>query len=294
MLGTFTGWTFAQTYDWPQFGKNIGGAYAKSAILYLAGIGFYLGMEGDTDDGKYNPRRKPDGSDHDPARQPFIGYPDAATSPYGLPWAAGETRYLVQGNQGMFGNTSLDKYQGVYAYDFALDAGEEILAARSGTVVDFFDWIPDGVNGEKDTTARTDARNQSNADMGNPAWRGDDPFQNHIVIRHDASDANHDRAEGGTTVTTFAHYLHGRTQSVRDAFAARGIAAADIIGSTVQQGQVIMRSGYTGDAWYDKLHMDVRTGRDLSLNFFTLPFVFREIGVPASLRWYASTTARVA
>lgn len=290
MLGTFTGWTFAVTYDWPQFGFNILGSSIKSLILYAIGLTQYLGMEGDTDGGKYNPRFKPDGSDHSPARKPFVGYPDPATSPYKLPWKAGDTRFLGQGNQGLFSHMCLDGAQRVYAFDFALDQGEEVLAARAGTVVDFYDFIPDDT--DPDQSQIDAARTESDGVMGS-GWRSNSPAENRITIRHDTVVSGHDRGEEGAAITTFAFYVHGRKGSIREAFAARGIAPASIIGSTVVQGQFIMRAGDTGASFHNHMHMDVSNGMDVTLDFFTIPFVFRDGGELTTLTWYTSENERV-
>ena len=80
-----------------------------------------------------------------PARQEFAGYPPGDTSPYKLPYVQGKALFVGQANQGMFSHMRFNWLPQVYAYDFAHDFGEEILATRGGTVVDFFDWIEDDI-----------------------------------------------------------------------------------------------------------------------------------------------------
>ncbi len=67
-------------------------------------------------------------------------YPPNQTSPYKLPWKAGVTRFVAQGNR------SFTSHRGfhLYAWDFVMPIGTEILAARKGIVVqaeDGFDGI---------------------------------------------------------------------------------------------------------------------------------------------------------
>lgn len=58
-------------------------------------------------------------------------YPPRETSPYKLPWEAGVTRVLSQGNR------SFTSHQGLhlYAWDFVMPIGTKILAARDGIVM---------------------------------------------------------------------------------------------------------------------------------------------------------------
>lgn len=54
-----------------------------------------------------------------------------ASSPYKLPWKAGVTRFVSQGNR------SFTSHRGshLYAWDFWMPIGTEVLAAREGTVI---------------------------------------------------------------------------------------------------------------------------------------------------------------
>lgn len=59
-------------------------------------------------------------------------YPPHENSPYSLPWHAGVSRILSQGNR------SFTSHQGLhfYAWDFVMPIGTEILAARGGTILE--------------------------------------------------------------------------------------------------------------------------------------------------------------
>jgi murein DD-endopeptidase MepM/ murein hydrolase activator NlpD len=58
-------------------------------------------------------------------------YPDAASSPYRLPWEAGIVRWVAQGNR------SFTSHRGVflYSWDFWMPVGTPVLVARDGLVV---------------------------------------------------------------------------------------------------------------------------------------------------------------
>ena len=58
-------------------------------------------------------------------------YPDAATSPYRLPFPAGKTWLCVQSNRGIVSHRKGERF----AYDFAMPEGEKVCAARAGEVV---------------------------------------------------------------------------------------------------------------------------------------------------------------
>jgi murein DD-endopeptidase MepM/ murein hydrolase activator NlpD len=67
-------------------------------------------------------------------------YPPAETSPYKLPWRAGDVHWVAQGNRSF---TSHRGYH-LYAWDFVMPIGTEILAAREGKVVEVVDSL-DGI-----------------------------------------------------------------------------------------------------------------------------------------------------
>ncbi len=309
LLGTLVTWAISRTYDWGQFGKEIGVGALQAWATFI--VQQYTSMEGDTKNGKYNPTLDPTGNAYSPARQEFAGYPPGNTSPYKLPYAQGKSLYVGQANQGMFSHMRFNWLPQVYAYDFAHDFGEEILAARDGTVVDFFDWIDDDI--QPNNTQRDNAFNQSETDMG-AGWRSTNkPTWNFIIIRHDTQNADHDKDVGGAATTTYAVYGHGKQGSVRAVFNARGVAPGSIIGSPtqVQQGQPIMHAGDTGVSFHNHLHMHVVGStastpasppiRSNQLTSYTLPFVFREArhvikpdGVLQYLTWYKSDNERIA
>jgi hypothetical protein len=252
----------------------------------------------------------------------------------------------VQGNQGIWSHNTVGSSPPgpnftaqIYAYDFALDQDEEVLAARSGTVVDYFDWVPDDSHSSNNTPVdNTDkgliVAGQTAADV----W-------NFVLIRHDLDDSgstaagsapvppvagfdldqNPDPTKPAPVTQTYAVYGHGRKGSVRATFASRGVAGNAIIGQRIRRGQPIMRCGNTGNSAFNHIHMDVRPGpnppnplepvdKTTAVGFRTqlttgrtLPFVFRDVssrleinrfksgtdGVPSSLNYYTSGTAKV-
>ncbi len=58
------------------------------------------------------------------------GYPDWTTSPYVVPWEAGTSHKIGQGNCGPASHYGRDKY----AYDVEMPIGTNIVAIRGGTV----------------------------------------------------------------------------------------------------------------------------------------------------------------
>lgn len=59
-------------------------------------------------------------------------YPPRESSPYRLPWRAGESRILSQGNRSFTSHRGLH----FYAWDFVMPIGTEVLAVRDGTVIE--------------------------------------------------------------------------------------------------------------------------------------------------------------
>jgi hypothetical protein len=222
--------------------------------------------EGDTDDGRYNPV----GAD-------FRGYPSKTDangsptpSPYLLPYEAGNTLFIGQGNQGIFSHNFLNGAWNLYAFDFGHDQAEEVLACRPGTVVSFFEGTVDDTTGP---------------------W-------NFIVIRHDvnddgnpiAPDPAHDRDANGRTVVTFAVYGHGRQNGVTDAFSNAGLAAPTLGVTRVRRGQPIMLAGDTGVSFHNHLHMAVQPQ---NLNVYNV-HVGSASGGTFTLSVGAATTADIA
>lgn len=290
VLGTFTGWAFSRSHDWKDFGEQIGWGALKGVLFFV--LQWYTTKEGDTNDGKYNPQAGGD----------FAGYPDAATSPYKLPYPKGVAQYVGQANQGMFSHMAFNYLPQIYAYDFAHDFGDDICACRGGTVVDYFDWIVDDIN--PDSTQQAAAATLAAPDL--VAGQTTSDSWNFIMIRHDTVDNDHDKEAGGNVVTTYAVYGHGKQHSVREAFAARSVPVTpqNIIGTVVQQGEVIMKAGDVGMSFHNHLHMHVlvadpalpnTTPISQRMRDYTIPFVFREArhvigkdGVLKYLTWYTS------
>jgi hypothetical protein len=251
--GEMLTWALSRDPDGARLSERLLGVWATSMGSFL--ISLYMDGEGNTDKGRWNQT----------GGAAFAGYPDAATSPYRLPYPKDQESYVPQGNQGFWSHNSRTVQQ-VYAYDFGLDQDAPILASRPGTVVEFKDDVDDDTSGD--------------------GW-------NYIVIRHDLDDAGnpltalhaHDKGAGGADVVTFAVYGHGRKHSIREAFQERGVAFAAIPNSRVLRGHKIMRSGDTGMSFHNHLHMHVcqerlprpagaaisAAVRDAS---FTIPFVF--------------------
>lgn len=300
LAAAFTGWAlglavtklFLGDRENPEptsMGRTFLSSWVQATLSFLPY--YYLLQEGKTSDGAYNA-----------GRGRFPGYPGPASgSPYKLPFASGTCRQCVQGNQGLITHNEVNPVSQIYAYDFAMPV-EEILAVRSGTVVDFFDWVPDDTNQSMSLPGTVTA---GPGQTTNQSW-------NFITIRHDqggAPLAPYDRDENGST-TTFAVYGHGRFQSVRQAFATRlgiplaSITPANIIGQVVQQGQPIMMAGHTGISAFNHLHLHVVpdwTDANPGATVFnqgreTIPFVFSDVpgdGVCRRAQYYKSQNTRI-
>lgn len=313
--GVLTGWAWARTATPRQLWVEPLKAAGVGTLMWL--VTMYTSGEGDTGGGTYNPSVDPQGNSFVPPRQPFAGYAANASSPYRLPYPSGTAMYVGQANQGFFSHMRYGGTVQVYAYDFAHDLGDDILACRGGTVVDWFDFYPDDTNLDLSATTNPDFTTALNAaaaaqtagflQSGQTGFGGNLTGNwNFVLIRHDTQDTTHDKDQGGTTVFTFAEYGHGRTGGVRAAFAERGILPPDIIGTVVQQGQVIMKAGDTGVSFHNHLHLHVRAAtsaaqgtqapplRTDGLSAYTLPFVFREGDGPLKhLTWYRSSNVKI-
>ena len=82
-------------------------------------------------------------------------YPDQATSPYVLPYEAGSTYQVSQGNCTDFSHITGTPDQ--YAYDFVMPIGTILIASRGGTVTRVVDRFEDntGVPGEENVVGIT-------------------------------------------------------------------------------------------------------------------------------------------
>ena len=89
------------------------------------------------------------GGSSPPAAAACGPYPAEATSPYILPYEAGTSRFMSQGNctNGSHRTGTPDQY----AYDFLMPIGTIIIASRAGTVTRVVDTFQDntGVPGEE-------------------------------------------------------------------------------------------------------------------------------------------------
>jgi murein DD-endopeptidase MepM/ murein hydrolase activator NlpD len=301
LLGCLLAMAVGRNFDFKAWGE---GSWRLAVSFGTWFISQYMSKEGDTDDGKYNP-----------LGDAFHEYPAHDSSPYTLPYAKDTYYYCIQGNQGWFSHHSQNVQQ-TYSYDFSMDQGDIILAARPGTVVDYFDWVADDANpGWEDLTAPNEA---TASGFLVPNQTGHDTW-NFICIRHDSDqdgaaaepDDVHDRGAGHALITTYAVYGHGRKDSVRELFGARGVAPQSIIGTQVKRGDRIMRAGNTGVSFNNHLHIMVHAGPEApdlpadrllpvkrsNLADGTIPFVFKDVthiigrdGVCKSLNWYTSTT----
>lgn len=313
-LGALAVWGFSRHVDGGLLAKELGwGALRglRDFVLY-----FYLFREGDTNDGHYTPKIDKDHEEYVPARKDFDGYPPRDGSPYKLPYEKDISYFIGQAHLGMFSHMALhsgNKPQ-VYAVDFAHDFGDEVLVARGGTVVDWFDWVPDDTDPDDatQTKAAKEAFDFMDALGATGNWRGetDTTKRNYVLVRHDARNDDHDKGLDGNDVTTYAIYMHGATGSVRKVFKDfYNIEPPSIIGTRVGQGNPVMLAGDTGKSMHNHLHMHVQPGAatpeieadralrvaDDSLDKVTLPFVFADIpgdGVPTRLTWYTSENER--
>lgn len=329
ITGELTGWALSRSVSPRRLLIQMGWGAYKGFGTYI--VSSYFWNEGDTDGGRFNPNRDNSSGDLEYIEDDeFEGYGDPATSPYRLPIADGRPIFVGQAHQGMFSHFIDDDGSiQIYASDFAFAFREEIVAARDGTVVDYFDWINDDIDPSDDEEIAAGLRafnsgflisGQSGADF-DPADpdAGDVPGKNFIVIQHNdpftresAAEKAHDKDTGGTAVTTYAVYMHGAMDGVREVFATRGIDPPDIIGTRVRRGESILWAGDTGISFHNHLHLHIRPGpdpdpaatpanpqvvgesSDLTGNR-TLPVVFRDAthplkrnGVLQHLTWYKS------
>ena len=301
-LGTLAAWAIGAIWgvgsgvvDAKVLGLTVLRTALSSAVPHAFMPALYGLKENDTSGGTWNP-----------TGAAFKGYPDDSASPYSLPWAAGGSIMCFQGNLGLFSHNFVNPTEQVYAYDLMLDKGTEILASRPGTVVDYFDWVPDGSHSKTNTTPTGPVLPVAGQTQGQ-VW-------NFVMIMHDqegAPDPVHDLGPGGATTTTYAIYGHGQQGTVRSSFLANGIQPQNIIGTAVRRGQVIMHADNTGNSFCNHVHMEVRPGAapapppsppgspftPVTMGTVaqnpTIPFVFKGDGNLKSRRFYKSNNTRV-
>lgn len=192
----------------------------------------------------------------------FDGYPDNTTSPYLMPFEG--SAECVQGNHGFWSHNSVISQ--VFAYDFSLNLGQDVLCMRDGVVVDTMtlDSVDDG----------------DHPDDGN-----------HIVIKHTTASADHDKDIGGKATTTYAKYYHGQKGSIAAAFG--GTLPGP--GTAVKQGQLLMKCNSTGMSRFNHIHIQVNGDNGGTPLNYTIPFVFKEAadkGVPKSRTVYNSQNVK--
>ena len=211
-----------------------------------------MSVEGETSDGKYNPYGGAD----------FMGYENFGTgtprvkadnkdSPYKLPYAPGSSVYCVQGNQGLVSHNFLNVQQ-TYAYDFSLDQDVEILAARPGTVVAWWEDVEDDSMGDPISwnfiAIRHDVDDRRQRARDRPAirprpWRRAGADDRDLRAR--AQEQRHRGAQ------------HQRPDAARaDGRLRRGVEHG-VPAITVKRGMPIMLAGSTGISFNNHLHMHV-------------------------------------
>lgn len=269
LVGTCLSSALSTAFSTKDFFTDLGKETLKGFALFY--VNAYSWVENDTEGGKYTR-----------GENRFAGYPGNSDSPYKLPYAAGETKMCVQGNMGMWSHFPEDNQ--IYAVDFGFDQAELIHAVRPGTVVGYAEGVDD--------------------DTHDSGW-------NYIIVRHDQPEdtsvrEHHDTYHDGNTYITYAIYGHGRKNGVTEAFHERG-EMGDPLHKVVQQGDVIMKAGNTGNSFHNHLHLHIKTrfeahagapaGNTININTSnfagsdTMPFVFADVsgdGVVKSLTFYTA------
>ena len=115
-------------------GTVLGFLFMIAASIGDSPIYTYLFTDGATDDGKYCADGNAD------ERFELSGYPQAADSPYLLPWS-GAMIQCVQGNLGVWSHFPASRQ--TYAYDFSHDVGTEVLGSRAGIITQIDDTQAD-------------------------------------------------------------------------------------------------------------------------------------------------------
>ncbi|MCI5125992.1 MAG: hypothetical protein D3925_16360 [Candidatus Electrothrix sp. AR5] len=258
ILSGISGSLVSQITAWQEDWKLLGITVLESTGYIVLGYWFfeYLFKEGDTDDGKLAQT----GS--------YKGYPAKTSSPYRLPFAAGEALYMGQGNNGMFSHNEITNMGGswqIYAFDLGHDHRQIIHAMRGGVVWSFDDSFADN--------------NDQNA--------------NFIIIQHNTLVPDHDDPFGtGTTMMTYARYWHGAQNGVTNILGSGVIQESTTprSGTVINQGDPIMEADDTGTSFHSHLHVYVVTGNASGPGSNSIPFVFEDVdndsGLMKFLTWY--------
>ncbi|MGH2821180.1 MAG: M23 family metallopeptidase, partial [Actinomycetota bacterium] len=206
-----------------------------------------------------------DGSD----REDVFSNRDPSTSPWLLPYPAGESWLCGQDFHGFFSHEML-RPNGTantgnhYSYDLNEDFGKRALAARTGIVSD----VRDGLD---------DHNTQQN---------------NMIEVQHLDWAAGHDPGWDLERAITYSGYLHLRR---------RGVHVT--LGQVVRQGRHIADVDDTGISAMNHLHFMGETGQNSNNAIINMPIVFRDeslrrersagmiSGKPMSLAYFSSDNA---
>jgi len=167
---------------------------------------------------------------------------------YILPYQVGKTFAVGQGNCGKASHYKDDEVDQRFAYDFDLPMDEPVVAARSGTVTSIKKDAQDNVCTGPDCQPCNDKPETCREpcpDLNNCPG-------NRVVIKHDDG--------------TYAVYEHLRYDSIK-------VDTEDK--KHVYRGQVIAKSGNSGNSTAPHLHFEVYKTEDISL-----PFRFRNIYPP--------------
>lgn len=172
-----------------------------------------------------------------------VTYPDQAESPYILPYQVGKTFAVGQGNCGTVSHNKEGTQDQRFAYDFDLPMDEPVIAARAGTIT----FIEKDAKDNECTESDDPACHQSCVDKPGtcqPTCADQENCPgNTVMIKHD------DNEDG-----IYARYDHLRYNSVKLT-----------VGEHVSKGQVIAKSGNSGESDSPHLHFEVYNIEETSL-----------------------------
>jgi len=260
-------WEFTEAEFTTIISEIFGGKNAYGSFLFNSYIDFSAARDslfhGNTDKGKFGVKlvATPNG-EMERQEVELFEYPDKTTSPYRLPFPEGQVIFCTQGHNGISSHTYI--LGQIYAVDFMMQENQVVLAMRNGVVVDYRDHLPVG------------------ADEG----------KNYIAIRHTTAVADHDKGIGGAAITTTARYEASMPNGIRRAFAAKGITPEKIIGTNINQGDVIMLLGERPGIFSTDFLQVLVEGEASDAILPSIPFVFSDIsddGIPKYGKYYESS-----